>query len=114
MVVGLIVQTERIMFRSITKPGWFRHALTGLAFVGAGILALGATSAPAQAQYYPYYGYPYYYGAPYAAYYPYYGYPYGWGYGYPLGVRVGWGWGWHGGWHGGGWHGGWHGGHHHR
>jgi hypothetical protein len=94
----------------ITKIGWLRRALMATAFVAAGVVTLGSTAAPAQAQYYnPYYGYPYYYNYPYySAYYPYYGYPYA----YPA-VRVGWGWGggWRGGW-GGGWHGGGQGGWH--
>jgi hypothetical protein len=105
--VSSLSETEHIMVRNTTKPGWFRRALMATAFVGVGALTLGATPASAQyyyGGYYPYgYGYPYY--APYAAYYPYYGYPYGYGYGYPIGVNFGWGWGWRGGW--GGWHGGW-------
>jgi hypothetical protein len=103
--VSSLSETEHIMVRNTTKPGWFRRALMATAFVGVGALTLGATPASAQyyyGGYYPYgYGYPYY--APYAGYYPYYGYPYG--YGYPIGVNFGWGWGWRGGW--GGWHGGW-------
>jgi hypothetical protein len=94
----------------IGKFGWFRRALMAVAFVGAGVLTLGAAATPAQAYWhYPYYyGYPYYYSYPYyPAYYPYYyGYPYA--YGRPFGVRVGWGWGWRGGWHGGWRGGGWH------
>ncbi|HZK90911.1 MAG TPA: hypothetical protein VFC56_12260, partial [Stellaceae bacterium] len=71
-----------------SKPGWLRRSLMGAAFLGAGVVTLGAASAPANAYYYPYYGgYPYY--APYySAYYPYYGYPSY--YGYP-GFRVGFG-----------------------
>jgi hypothetical protein len=105
--------TERQM-SYITKAGWFRRAIMAVAFVGTGLVTMGAATAPAQAYYYypGYYGYPYYGYPAYSAYYPYYGY----GYGYPaVGVRVGWGWGWGGGWHGGwggGWHGGWGGGWH--
>lgn len=94
---------ERNMFHT-PKLGWFRRALLGMIFLGAGVLTLGATAVPASAYYYYpyYYGYPYYYPY-YSAYYPhYYGYPYY--YGNPA-VRVGFGWGW--GWRG-GWHGGWH------
>lgn len=84
--------------RSTTR--WVRRSVMATAFVAAGVLTLGAVTAPAQAQYYG--GYPYSYSPIYQ---PYYGY----GYGYPsFGVGVGWGGGGRGGWggHGGGGHGG--------
>jgi len=39
----------------ITGSKWFRRTLMGAAFVGTGALILGAATAPAHAQYNPYY-----------------------------------------------------------
>ena len=72
------------------KP-WSRRSLFAAAAIVVGAVALGGGSAPAQAQYYPYYpyAYPYAYTPYYPAYYPYaYGYPY-WGPGFAVGFSFG-------------------------
>jgi hypothetical protein len=97
-----------------TLSRWLQRPMLAGLLLATGFLVAPAAVTPAQAQYYPYYPYPY---ARYCN--PYY-YPYGCGpavypyyYGRPWRAGWGWGggWGWHGGgWHGGGWHGGgWHG-----
>jgi len=98
-------------------PNWLRRPLVGAAMLAASLLVASGATAPAEAQYYPYYAYnPYY--APYCNpyYYPYgcpaaYAYPsYGYGYPYPYygyaPVTLGFGFGGHRGFHGGGFHGG--------
>jgi uncharacterized membrane protein YgcG len=122
----IISRAEHIM--SLPKlPHWLRRPLVAACLLVAGLIA----AAPAQAQYYPSYGYypqyagycdPYYYpyGCPagYAGAYSGYGYPYaayapaaalGLAYAYS-GHRWGGGWGrhrhWGGGWHRSGWNGG--------
>jgi hypothetical protein len=48
------------MFTSSTKTGYARRALMAAAFVATAALSIGAGTAPAHAQYYSYYGNPYY------------------------------------------------------
>jgi hypothetical protein len=121
------IRAERVMSLPIITR-WFRRPLIGAALLATGMLAAGGATAPADAQYYPYYGYnpyyapycnPYYYpyGCPATYAYPYYGYGYGYPYyGYaPVGLGFGFGGGHRGFRGGGGFHGGGgHGGGHHR
>ena len=71
------------------KP-WIRRSLFAGTAAVVGALALGGGSAPAQAQYYPYYGYSPYYSYPYYPYYPSYGYAYPY-YGPTVGFTFGFG-----------------------
>ena len=66
----------------LSKIGWLRRPLLAGCIAAAGLLASAGMTAPAQAQFYGGYGYPYYAGG-YCN--PYYGYGYGcpyYGYGY--------------------------------